>query len=431
MDKAEKFLQGKHNEIDALEIPGDLEMRLRNALENRTVSSHKLVNRWVAWAAVFMIVFLAGYYHFDALAYYGKKLMGYNTVMTDTMQELNEKGQGQLIGKSSTTKNGVTVTLDGIMLDENQLLAFYTVKGADKDANIIYSIKTASNDYLMSSGCGEKNDVLNETKYVGSFLCPKFYEKKLVFEFIVDSSGRKEVGEIPFQLDRSKAMGYILKKPLAQSVRVDETDIEFNSISASPTTTIITGTIRGIFTLAADQIKGKRFRPINMDIRLIANGKEVPIQGGGTTTDLHGMTFQQNYDALPIPLKTLELKLVSFSADHDVRKKIKLEKGKSVHEYSILGQSIVINNILETDDATFITITTEDSVRLTQVALLADNMPIELLETKTDKKEEDANGNLFHTRTLNFPGRGEDLVFDIKSITYSKKYDKAIRIPVY
>lgn len=66
-----------------------------------------------------------------------------------------------------------------------------------------------------------------------------------------------------------------------------------------------------------------------MDIRLIANGKEVPLQGGGTTTDLHGMTFSTELRMpLPIPLKTLELKLVSFSADHDVSKKIKLEKGK-------------------------------------------------------------------------------------------------------
>lgn len=431
MDKAEKFLQERHNEIDALEIPGDLETRLRNALDNRTVKSHKMVNGKVVWAAVFIIVFLTGYYHFDALAYYGKKLMGYNTVMTDTMQELNEKGQGQLIGKSSTTKNGVTVTLDGIMLDENQLLAFYTVKGADKDANIMYSIESATNEYPMSSGWGEKNDILNETKYVGSFSCPIFYEKKLVFEFIVDGSGMKEVGKISFQLDRNKAMGYILKKSLTQSVRVDETNIIFDSISASPTTTIITGTLRGIFTLASDQIQGKRFRPIKMDIRLIANGKEVPLQGGGTTTDLHGMTFQQDYDALPIPLKTLELKVVSFSADHDVSKKIKLEKGQALHECSILGQSIVINNTLETADATFITITTEDSVRLTQVALLADNKPIELLETKTDKKEKYSDGIVLHTRTLSFPGRGEELVLDIESISYSKNYNKSIRIPVY
>ncbi len=63
----------------------------------------------------------------DTLAYYGKKLIGYDMVMNGTLQELNQLGKGQEIGEAYTFQNGVTLSLDGIMLDGNQLLAFYTL----------------------------------------------------------------------------------------------------------------------------------------------------------------------------------------------------------------------------------------------------------------------------------------------------------------
>lgn len=46
--------------------------------------------------------------------------------MSGTLQQLNELGKGQLIDKSYTFKNGVKVTLDGIMLDDNKMIVFFT-----------------------------------------------------------------------------------------------------------------------------------------------------------------------------------------------------------------------------------------------------------------------------------------------------------------
>lgn len=43
----------------------------------------------------------------DTLAFYGKKLIGYESVMNGTLKELNQLGKGQIIGKSHTFSRGI------------------------------------------------------------------------------------------------------------------------------------------------------------------------------------------------------------------------------------------------------------------------------------------------------------------------------------
>ena len=66
-------------------------------------------------------------YQSDTLAFYGKRLIGYDPIMNGTLKQLNQLGKGQSINKSYTYKNGVVLSLDGIMLDDNQCLAYYTI----------------------------------------------------------------------------------------------------------------------------------------------------------------------------------------------------------------------------------------------------------------------------------------------------------------
>lgn len=98
----------------------------------------------------------------DTFAYYGKRLLGFDEVMTDTLKNLNKIGKGQIIDNSYTFNNGVNVTLNGIMMDDNQLLAFYTIKSPKGYVDKIH-LQTSYLEGLvgkhhMESGSGNTNE---------------------------------------------------------------------------------------------------------------------------------------------------------------------------------------------------------------------------------------------------------------------------------
>jgi hypothetical protein len=434
VNEIDKMLKNKKLEIDELYAPEELETRLRNALE-RKHSPQKARSRWrVKAAAIFIAIVFLGY-NIDTLAFYGKKLIGYDQVMSGTIKNLNESGKGQVIDKTYTFKNGASITLDGVMLDENQLLAFYSIKDAggniDKiDIDPIRGIKGIVGQHYMKGATGSMNDSKTEIKWIAEFETPYFFERKLKFNFALMDGNKTENGEIVFTLDRNKAMGHTLKKSLNKTVKLDQNKIIFESITASPTTTYVKGTIQNILELAKDQISGERFRPESLEVKLIANGKEVQEQGGGMSTNMNGITFDKKYDALPKDIKTLQLQLVSFTADHDVNNQVEIEKGQPDKTFEILGQSIEINKVDEINEETFITITTEESLVLSRVHLIADGKNIELQDTISDKHDKKTNGTITHTRTLRFKGIGESLQLDIKRIKYNKIYNEVVEIPI-
>ena len=165
MPEIERLLNQKKAQLDELQVPEELEERLRVALQNKNRSRKEKKGWMIKAAAACLIILLVGY-NFDTLAFYGKRLIGYDAIMNGTLQQLNELGKGQVIGESYTFKNGVEVVLDGIMLDENQLLAFYSIKDAKGAVNVEeLSIRTSISGifrtYMMERGHGELN---NENK---------------------------------------------------------------------------------------------------------------------------------------------------------------------------------------------------------------------------------------------------------------------------
>src|SRR5690606_30138535 len=124
MQDIEKLLKSYKDELDKMETPEDMEIRLRKSLDG--LPNKRRVRTLKRLAVFIVVLFLIGY-NFDALAYYGRKFMGYENIMNGTLKELDELGEGQAINKSYEFKNGVKITLDGIMLDDNNLIAFYTI----------------------------------------------------------------------------------------------------------------------------------------------------------------------------------------------------------------------------------------------------------------------------------------------------------------
>jgi hypothetical protein len=320
------------------------------------------------------------------------------------------------------------------MIDDNQLIAFYTIEsplGNVEDFNFgtFYMSGIYGNNY-QSSGQGQVSEDKKTIKWVGVFDPPRALEKKLTWQFEISNGGKSEKGEISFVLDRDKAMGHTLKSRLNKNIKVDDANIRFDTIQASPTTTIVNGTIKNKMQLAIDQISGERIYSPSLDIRLLADGKEVAHQGMQIGTDNKGMKFETRYDALPRDLKKLQLHLVRFGAEHQMNEQIALQQNDINRVVKVEGQDITINKIEQTNGETLITITTEDSVVLSRVHLLADNNSVELTKTIEGQRDKKPDGTMTHTRTLEFKAAAQDLKLDIKRMRYEKTYDEYIDIPI-
>lgn len=434
MSEVEKILSDKKLEIDKIKVPDELEDRLRSALENASVKKRKEY-KWILKVASLIIAVILVGYNIDTLAFYGKKLMGFDEVMTDTLKELNEMGKGQVIDKSYTFKNGVKVTLDGAMLDDNQLLLFYSIKNQKGEIDKFNiegntQIEGALGKHYMRSGEGKMNDSKTEIKWKSEFEKPNLLEKKLKWSFALREGNKIETGEISFILDKNKAMGHTLKKNISESIKVDQGSIKFDSIVASPTATYIKGTIQNIFELAKGELTGEGFRPSSLDIKLVANGKEVQVQGGGMSTNMNGIKFDSKFDALPKDLKTLQIKLASFGTNNKVEEEIELKDKEKDRTIKILGKEVIINNVYEADGNTYVTITTEDKVILSKVYLIVDGKRVKLDKTIPVNQDKKSNGTLTHARTLSFKATGKDKRLEVKGITYDKVYNQVIDVQV-
>lgn len=432
LNKVEEWLSKKKSETEQIPVPDEMESRLRSALNQQQAWPGRKRN-WKPGIAVLCILALLAVYQSDTLAYYGKKLIGYDPIMNGTLQQLNELGKGQSINKSYTYKNGVILTLDGIMLDDNQLLAYYSIKNPHGkldtgSANIC--IKGMFSEYMMRSSRGIINDSETRARYIADFKPPYFFEKGLSFVCSLGDSPNRETGSIAFTLDRNRAMGHTLKKELRKSVQLDETKLRFDTIMATPTTTVIKGTLQTPLELARDQVLHKRFRPHDLEMELVANGKKLEQKGAGMTTDAQGITFEQEFDALPVDLKDLHLNVVRFSADHDVDQQFELRLGKMRQSHQTMGQSLVLDQLYTFQGDTYLAISSEESVVLTKVYLIMDGKRVSLEETIRDEYDKKEDGAIIHTRTLHFPGSGKTYQLDIQRMTYAKTYNKNIVIPV-
>lgn len=161
MRKIEKMLNNKKLEMDEIKVSEEIEGRLRVTLDNAPSKNRKNYKLSIKIAALIVAILLVGY-NMDTFAYYGKRLLGFDEVMTDTLKNSNEIGKGQIIDKSYTFNNGVNVTLNGIMMDDNQFLAFYTIKSPKGYVDKIH-LQTSYLEGLvgkhhMESGSGNTNE---------------------------------------------------------------------------------------------------------------------------------------------------------------------------------------------------------------------------------------------------------------------------------
>ncbi|WML37596.1 DUF4179 domain-containing protein [Clostridium sp. OS1-26] len=430
MDNIENLLSKNKLELDELEVPEALENKLRTALDGKNKKIRISRSFKIKAAAIFICLILIGY-NFNTLGFYTEKLTGYDKLMDANLKKLNELGKGQTIGKSLTFKNGLTFTLDGIMLDDNKLLAFYTLrnhKGNIENASIdpaLIDLKGKFRDYMSDSSYGNINDTRTEIKYISTFAPPYRFDKDLVLNIVSKKNNQSEAGKISFTLDKSKAMGHSTKKFLHKNIKTDDLNLRFEYICASPTTTLIKGKVENIIELAIDRVRGIKFSPSSLDIKLIADGKVIETQQAELASNIDGVTFKYNFEPLPNNFKKLQIQFSALTSEHIINKNFKLKKDKQNESINIEGKNIEIRKIYEANGNTYVTLASESDVILTKVTMLMDGKIVELNKTTPENTNKNSNIN---TRTLEFIGTGNNLELNVQRMLYRKNYNEVVDI---
>jgi hypothetical protein len=435
LQNTEERLAEMKKRVEDIQVPGDLEERLSRALAGRAIKRRR-GPAWQARAAVLLVFFMLFGYHFNTLAYYGRTFLGFEPVMDGALQNLSQLGKGQILDLKHEFPDGRSITLEGIMLDGNQMIAFCSVRGPAgdlerHDLQVGPFMRSTFGRYLMQSGAGVINEDGTEMKYVFHFQPPRPWEKSMIIPFSSGSGAARAEGEFRFVLDRQKAMGFTLRVAVPEDFTVAEGKIRIQSLQASPTRTRVRGRIQGIMGLAADTLRGERFRPEKLDMQLLVNGEEWPLQGGSMTTDHWGITFERDFEALPAEIFSLQLRLASFQADHDVTLPVPLAVNQTPHNADLPGgHFLTIQAVIQHSGSTRVTLTTAAGLRLSRVKLLVDGEAVSLAETTDEALIKLETGKLLKTRTLHFHGAGDDLVLDIQRISVDTDYNQIISIPL-
>ncbi len=434
MKDIERLLDKEKENLNMIKVPGNFEDKLKSSLDQ---AKPKRKRRLSLRVASLMIAVLILGYNADTLAQYGRKLIGYESVMNGTIKELNDLGKGQIIDKSHEFKTGDKINVDAIMLDDNNMVFFYSLYSPSGNVEYLYNdlhmeLQGWGKRTFLFGGSGQWTEDGKHMNWVMSTRqTPKWFENKLNLNATLYSRDREilEVANIPIKIDRKLAVGKSIRMNIKQSIKFEDRNLSVDSLVASPLSTVVKGKVQGIVGLALDSIFENRIMPYDIDLVLLANGREVLSQSSSISTDMKGTRFEIEYEALPKNIKSLEVKLRSLNGDFDAKTQVVLEKGKE-KTISIRGNDIVIKNVYEEDGKTFIDITTEESVGLGKVYLYMDGKRIEVekgvLGGDYDKIVEGDKVRIEYTRTFCFKGTGQELELEIGRIRYKKTYEKTI-----
>ena len=428
MNNIDKELEKSKKQMDNIEVPDELEAMLRSSLDGVKAKKRRFNYKSIIVAAALAVFFIG--YNADAISYYGKQMIGYESIMTGTLKDLNELGSGQSIDKSYTFEDGTRVTLDGIMLDDNNLVTFFTVydnEGYSKDdyASINVSLEGRRTSY-SGGGQGEISEDDKTVNWVMSYDPPKFFEKKMILAVYND----EELGEIEFKLDRNKALGKSLKLSIDKNIEVAGRTIKINDLIASPITTVVDGTFQNIFQLGIDALNKDRIYFDEIELELLADGTKVDWQSGGSSTNLKGSYFHSSFDALPKDTKSIELVIKSLNITEDIDSKVDLKSEIFPKTIDILGRDITINSVDEDNGNTYINITSEEDIYLASLFLNIDGKDIrneKTVDETFDKIIETSEGKkILRNRTVEFQGTGKEIELKIKKISYTKDFDEIV-----
>lgn len=423
MTEFENKLAEEKKRLETVKAPRELEGRLKKALDQTPKRSKTSMPKWITAAVALLFLSLA-LYQYDALAYYSKKILGFDELMSSTLIQLNEAGSGQSIEQKVTLPDGSEFLLNGLVTDENQLILYYTVSNLEGLKNNVHFFNLTGflTEAVPTSGTYSTNDENTEMKGIQSFESVNPFAKKLTLQLWVEN-GVQQMDDVAleFSYNPNTSLQTQLKQSIKKSVEVDQGTIWFNSIISTPTRTTIKGKLKvdnfDRYTGAIDGIK------------LIADG--VPIEGTGASTKsgFNGSKLEVYFDALPEQISDLKLVVDTFVGHATVNKNFSLTDLDVSYEL-IPEKELCIRKVEQTDDGVQLTIATAEDVMLEGVSVQVNDQSIPLITTLRQDYVEDENGKNYKERVLLFDADELPEVMHIEGIHYKKSYEESITIKV-
>lgn len=425
--------------MNMLKAPLELEDRLRSALGQVPVKK-KNKSRKVTWfaSAAAALLLIVGTYQYPALAYYGDKLLSRNELSSLSFTEVAEKGYGQTVNKSTTLDDGTVITINGVIADDNGMLMYYTidrltgsVSNDDEYFRLRYSvdnIKGFLTDSYPKEGYGNF-DRKNETHYEGVYkfepVSPFSRTLTVTFSESLDN-GEQALYPISFKFEANKAMNSIIKEDISKSISVDQGSIHYDSITASPSSTIVKGHY---------ELNGNGGYPMFFGkTKLYVNGTEVKYWGGrsGYLTKTGAPGYELEFDVFPTDkIETIELVLETSAGFQKVEKPISLAS-PSDQSFKIGDQKVWIRSVTKTETGYDIVIARKQFTipETDNLSIQAGGKKVPVSSISSSRQWDLQNGNILWEQTYSFNTTDQPEFLLIDGFYYIKTYNKSISIPV-
>lgn len=436
MRSVEEELKTKKIDIDNIEVPEELEERLRlklDAAKHGEIKKGSWFIKHKAMAAVLALLIFIGAYNYDVFAYYGKKILGYDEITFGSMKELNDMGMGQQINKSYTFKNGTEVILDGVMLDENKLVAMYRIKG-DSEEKIENTnpvpIKGKFGTYCQSSGTGRISDDKKEMTWVMDFKAPKLFDRWLTFNITSSSNdiSRGENGSIDFKLDMDKAVKRVVKSNINKSIETQGIKYNFSTLTATQMSVIVEGNVK-VSSTEARKLATKPGRGLQVELveSYIKDGKMIteslPSTSSGMSTGISGINFKYEFDGLKSNIKNLVLNVVKTEDMKMIDKTIQVDS--DTRDVRVVPESdeLIIKNVRQESGNTIVTFDAAKDVAF-GTALMINNTEAKLIVENSNlgKNKERIE------KSFVFEGFGENMKLLFKTLSHESYINKQITV---
>lgn len=437
MREIEIMLRESGRAVREMAVPEELEGRLRRALQKRK----KKKPYGLVAAAVVALLFMT--YNFSAIAYYARQFIGFDNIMSGTLRDLNELGRGQIIDRGYTFSDGTEFILEGVMVDDNQLVAFVTENYPEPREYLSarpLSIKGFLKRYHWHGGVSEFSADRTTAKSVYYFDPPALLARNLAMELFYLNREVTETGRISFSLDRNKAMGFSIKERIDRTIMLGHNSkLRLDTVTVSPMITLI----EGILELDGDHAPPDPdsgypdYLGLGMELKLFADNREVESRGGHLGGRAGKYKFSMEFDTLFADVSAVEIVLTGLPAHQDINRAIELIPGDQNMLLELEGNEIVMKSLAVSDSGAILTLLTKEKYPIIELACLyAGGVRAPLLgigggDLCSGAEDSEAGGTLVEWQ-LEFAGlpHADRYLLDIERINYMKRYHESVIIPI-
>lgn len=420
--------------MNMVQAPSELENRLRKALI-QVPTKKKKKNKPMTWvvSSAAALLLIVGTYQYPAFAYYGGKLLNKIELSSLSFTEVAEKGYGQVVNKSTTLPDGTVITINGVIADDNALLMYYTI---DRMTGSVFNengtpryhvgnIQGFLTDSDWKGGYGKYSEYETHHEGVYKFEPVSPFSRTLTVTF-TEWLDEKERGSYPisFKFEANKAMKSIIKEDISKSVSVDQGTVHYDTITASPSSTIL----KGHYEMDSDE-----YPRFSGKTKLYVNGTEVKFWGMQSDHAEPGTPgFELEFDVLPTDkIETIELVLETFTGFQKIEEPISIAS-PSDQSIKIGDEKIWIRSVTKTDTGYDIVIARKQFTILDteNLSIQAGGNIVPVSSISTSRRWDLNNGNILWEQTYSFDttDRPEQLLLD--GFHYVKTYDETLSIPV-